>query len=275
MSYAELQVTSNFSFLRGASHPEELVQQAVKYGYNAIAVTDRNTVAGIVRAHAAAKKEGIRFIPACRLDLLDGPSLLAYPTNRQAWERLSELLTKGNIRTEKGKCDLYKQDVYEHAARMKFIAIPPASLNERFELGDSFKTAVKEYKAALGAHLYVAATRSYHADDAKKVLRSFPTGYTNGGHQRCVLPQRRLAGAARRRNLRARKCTIHTAGFKLHQNAERFLKPTREMHRLFMQYPDAIARTLKLQMRAVSHSMSWYMYIPKRSPLMAERPRRN
>ncbi len=75
MKYTELQVTSNFSFLRGASHPEELVEQAAAFGYTEIGITDRNSVAGIVRAHVAARIMGIRLLPACRLDLLDGPSL--------------------------------------------------------------------------------------------------------------------------------------------------------------------------------------------------------
>ncbi len=111
--YTELQVTTNFTFLRGASHPEELVEQAAALGYAAIAITDRNTLAGIVRAHAAAKKIGIRIIVGCRLDLLDGPSLLAYPTNKNAYSRLSNLLTVGNLRAEKGECHLYKADVYQ------------------------------------------------------------------------------------------------------------------------------------------------------------------
>src|ERR1043165_2865898 len=114
MKYTELQVTSNFTFLRGASHPEELADQAATYGYSEIAITDRNTFAGIVRAHTAAKKAGIRIIPACRIDLLDGPSLLAFPTNKQAYERLSSLITVGNFRAEKGECFLYKKDVYEY-----------------------------------------------------------------------------------------------------------------------------------------------------------------
>ena len=100
MRYSELQVTSNFSFLRGASHPEELVEQAFALGYTEIAITDRNTFAGIVRAHTVAKKKGIRIIPGCRLDLLDGPSLLALPTNKAAYSRLSTLLSKGNLRAE-------------------------------------------------------------------------------------------------------------------------------------------------------------------------------
>src|SRR5438105_12162822 len=88
--YTELQVTSNFSFLRGASHPDELVEQAAAYGYKSIAITDRNTFAGIVRAHAAAKKLGMRIIPACRLDLIDGPSLLAFSPPLYAHSPLSK-----------------------------------------------------------------------------------------------------------------------------------------------------------------------------------------
>ncbi len=93
MSYIELQITSNFSFLRGGSHPEELVEQAFELGYDAIAITDHNTLAGIVRAHAAAKLKGIRLIVGCRLNLIDGPSLLAYPTCKDAYARLSGLLS--------------------------------------------------------------------------------------------------------------------------------------------------------------------------------------
>src|SRR5687767_11840933 len=113
--YTELQITTNFSFLRGASHPEELVEQAAALGYDAIGITDRNSFAGLVRAHAAAKTAGIRILPGCRLDLVDGHSLLAYPTNISSYASLSSLLTKGNLRTEKGKCELYKADLYEHA----------------------------------------------------------------------------------------------------------------------------------------------------------------
>src|SRR5215510_8949075 len=112
MDYVELQVTTNFSFLRGGSHPEELVDQAAEYGYGTIAITDRNSLAGIVRAHVAAKNRGMRIIPSCRLDLADGPSLLVYPTNKEGYALLSALITLGNLRTEKGKCLLYKEDVY-------------------------------------------------------------------------------------------------------------------------------------------------------------------
>ncbi|ULT46388.1 hypothetical protein KRR40_27100 [Niabella defluvii] len=85
------------------------MQYAAELGYQAIALADHNTLAGIVRAHVAAKKAGVRFIPACCLNLVDGFSLLAYPTDKDAYSRLSALLTVGNLRTEKGKCELYKR----------------------------------------------------------------------------------------------------------------------------------------------------------------------
>src|SRR5688572_29782070 len=161
MKYTELQVTSNFSFLRGASHPDELAEQAAEHGYTEIAITDRNTLAGIVRAHAAAKKKNIRLVPVCRLDLVDGPSLLTYPTGKDAYSRLCRLLTTGNIRTEKGQCKLYKQDVYAHAGGNKFIVVPPSTLDENFDLDNQFKQTLKEYREAFGEHLYIAASRYY------------------------------------------------------------------------------------------------------------------
>jgi error-prone DNA polymerase len=246
MKYAELQVTSNFTFLRGASHPEELVEQAAAYGYHAIAIVDRNSLAGIVRAHVAAKKLNIKFIPACRLDLLDGPSLLAYPVNRDAYGRLSALLTVGNLRAEKGECHLYKSDVYAHCEGIIFIIIPPEELNTRFDFDDDFKKDIKEYSAHLGERLYIAATRSYTGDDAKRLARisklGIPMVATGDVHYH----------EAARRELQdiltciREKCTIHTAGFKLHANAERFIKPIDEQHRLFRQYPEAIENVLKI-----------------------------
>src|SRR5919112_1054178 len=132
MQYTELQITTNFSFLRGASHPDEIVEQAASLGYNTIAITDRNTVAGVVRAHAAGKKKGVRVIPGCRLDLLDGPSLLTYPTTIKAWANLCKLLSTGNLRAEKGECHLYKADVFQYREGLHFVVLPPEALNENF-----------------------------------------------------------------------------------------------------------------------------------------------
>lgn len=250
MSYTELQVTSNFSFLRGASHPHELVEQAAAFGYSRIAVTDRNSLAGIVRAHVAAKKNNVSLIPGCRLDLLDGPSLLAYPTDNDAYSRLSGLLTTGNLRAEKGSCHLHRTDVYAHARGIKFIVVPPASLNTSFDFEDTFKSAAAEYREALGSEVYLGATRLYNGDDTKQLYRlsqlaaqlHMPMVATNDVHYH--EPARRelqdILTCVRE------KCTIHNAGFRLHANAERYLKTAAEMLRLFRQYPEAIAHTQEI-----------------------------
>src|SRR5437764_12649321 len=94
-AYAELDVTSNFSFLRGASHPDELVYTAAELGYRAVALTDRNTLAGAVRAHAAAKSCGMKFIVGSRISLSDGLELLVWAPNRSSYARLCRLLTLG------------------------------------------------------------------------------------------------------------------------------------------------------------------------------------
>ena len=104
--YVELQVTSNFSFLRGASHPEELVGAAAGLGHPAIAIADLNSLAGVVRAHKAAQKAGIRLVVGARLGLTDGPQLLCFPTDRAAYGRLARLLTLGKRRAPKGQCVL-------------------------------------------------------------------------------------------------------------------------------------------------------------------------
>ncbi|HEY0896138.1 MAG TPA: error-prone DNA polymerase, partial [Sphingobacteriaceae bacterium] len=245
MSYVELQVTSNFSFLRGASHPEELVAQAAELGYKKVAITDRNTLAGIVRGHVAAKEKGITLIPGCRLDLTDGPDLLAFPTDRNAYSRLSALLSKGNLRAEKGSCHLYKQDVYEHAGGIKFIAIPPPALSATFDFEPDFEEQLARYKEALGNNLYLAATRTYQGDDHKKLFRlaglsarfNIPLVATNNVHYHS-LDRRELQDIL---TCVREKCTIQNAGFRLHQNSERHMKPIEEMERLFRQYPEAIA----------------------------------
>ena len=250
MSYTELQVTTNFSFLRGASHPEELVAQASSYGYKSIAIADRNTFAGIVRGHVEAKKLGIRIIPACRLDLLDGPSLLAFPTDINAYSSISNLLTIGNLRTEKGQCHLYKADVYQHAKGSQFVVLPPASLNAAFDFEDDFKKALKDYRDAFGGQLFIAATRSYSGSDTKLLHRisqmggqlNMPVVATNDVHYHH--PERRelqdIVTCVRE------KCTIHNAGFRLHPNSERYLKTQDEMLRLFSRYPDAIQQTQRI-----------------------------
>jgi len=249
MNYIELQVTTNFSFLRGASHPEEMVEAAAALGYSTIAITDHNTLAGIVRAHAAAKQCGVRVIPACRLDIIDGPSLLAYPTDQAAYARLSALLSLGNLRTEKGKCELYKADVYQHSEGIIFITVPAGKLGKDFDLNPGFKQAVKEYKQFL-KDLYIGACFSYKGDDGKRLYCTAEFAEEIGAAMVATNdvhfhhPQRRelqdIVTCVRE------KCTIYNAGYLLYQNAERYLKPAKEMERLFRKYPDAIVRSRQI-----------------------------
>jgi len=247
MSYTELQVTSNFSFLRGASHPEELITQAAALGHKAMAITDRNTMAGIVRAHASARQNDIRLIPGARIDLLDGPSLLALPTDKDAYGRLSALLTLGNRRAEKGECHLYRTDVYGYTKGIQFIVVPPDTLNELFDFEAAFHGCLAEYREALGDQCHLAATRYYRGDDAKQLYRlsqlarrlDIPLVATNDVHYH-IAERRQLQDVL---TCVREKCTIYNAGFRLHPNAERFMKAIPEMQRLFRQYPGAIAAT--------------------------------
>ncbi len=250
MKYTELQITSNFSFLRGGSHPKELVKKAAELGFDTIAITDHNTLAGIVRAHVAAKEAKIRLIVGCHLELMDGSPLLAYPTDKQAYQRLSGLLSTGNLRAEKGECHLYKADVYQFSEGMKFITIAPLSLNEAFDFEESFKSTLAEYRKYLGKSLYLGMSRSYQANDNKRMHRleqlsqkfDIPLVATNDVHYH-ISERRQLQDVL---TCIREKCTIQSAGFKLYQNAERHLKAQDEMERLFRQYPKALEATQEI-----------------------------
>src|SRR5438067_9738358 len=122
--FVELGVSSPFSFLRGVSDAIELVREALPMGYDAIGIADRNTLAGVVRMHSACTGVGMRPLIGCRLDLKDAPSLLAYPIDRDGYGRLSQLLSRGKLRAEKGECELSLADVGEYQEGIAFIASP-------------------------------------------------------------------------------------------------------------------------------------------------------
>jgi DNA polymerase III alpha subunit len=124
--YLEFATTSNFSFLRGASHPEELIAQAVQLGLAGLGLADRNSVAGVVRAHVARRENEwkLAYHPGARLVLTDGtPDILAYPRDRAAWGRLCRLLTLGNCRADKGDCILYLDDLLAHADGLELLVM--------------------------------------------------------------------------------------------------------------------------------------------------------
>ena len=125
MNFAELCVATNFSFLRSGSHPEEMAEQAKQLGLAAIGVADRNTLAGVVRAHVAAKEHGVRLVVGARLVFCDGaPDLIAYPKDRAAFTNLTRLLTTGNLRAPKGECWLDFADYLLEARGLRTILIP-------------------------------------------------------------------------------------------------------------------------------------------------------
>ena len=243
--YAELQVATNFSFLEGASHADELAMTAAALGLAAVGVTDRNSLAGVVQMHAAAKKVGIRALIGCRLDLTDADSLLAYPTDRAAYARLSRLLTLGKMRAPKGECFIARADVLAHAEGMLFLLLGP---NQRDE---SFLRELRAWRGGLArGQLYLAASHRYQGDDARRLrwlaglaeAEGVPLVATND-----VL----YHGAGRRALADVMTCirhhtTIDEAGWRLSANAERHLKPAVEMVRLFRDHPDAVARTAEI-----------------------------
>ncbi|MBW7849094.1 MAG: error-prone DNA polymerase [Rhodospirillales bacterium] len=245
--YAELQVTTNFSFLRGASHPDELVLAAAALGHSAVAVTDRNTLAGVVRAHSAAKQIGIRLVVGVRLDLRDAPSLLCFPTDRAAYGRLCRLLTLGNRRAPKGECHLDRADLAEFAAGQVAVALPPADPN------DVFIQYIKELRSIFDAGCYLAASHLHRGDDARRLHRlaaiaesaGTPLVATNDVHYHA--PDRRPLQDVL--TCIREHCTIDGAGWRLFANAERHMKPPEEMAALFRRYPDAVARTVEIAER--------------------------
>jgi error-prone DNA polymerase len=243
--YAELQVTSNFSFLRGASHPDELVVTAAALGHRAIAITDRNSVAGLVRAHQAAKTAGIRLVIGVRLDLADGTSLLAYPQDRAAYGRLTRLLTSGKRRAPKGECRLDYADVAAHGEGQIVVALPP-------EEGDPAEFASRA-AADFPGRAYLAAHHLYRGDDAKRLARLAVISGNTGlplvavndvfYHVPARRPLQDVLTCIREH------CTIGEAGFRLAAHAERHLKPAPEMARLFRGHEQALARSLEIAWR--------------------------
>ncbi len=251
MSYCELQVTSNFSFLRGASHPEELVETAAGLGYGALAITDRNSLAGIVRAHMAAKKNGLRLLPACRLDLQDAPSVLAYPVNKAGYTRLCGLLSTGNLRTEKGACLLYRRDLEEANADIQFALVPPEQFSAAYDFAPAFYKAAAYFRELLDDRLSLLATCSYEGQDAKRLFRLAALSQKTGSP--LLASNDVYYHVPERRQLQdvltcvREKTTIQQAGYLLHRNAERHLKAIDEMQRLFQHYPAALIRSLELE----------------------------
>ncbi len=260
--YAELQVTTNFSFLRGASHPEEMAAEAAALGLAAIAITDRNSLAGVVRAHGEARAAGLQLIVGARLDFTDAPSVLCLPTDRAAYGRLSRLLTLGKRRAPKGDCHIALGDLLDHGDGQIIIALPPEDKEQ-----DSNETVFADHLAQLQTHfagrIYLAAQHLYRGNDLKRIARlarladdrNIPLVATNDVHAHAPDRRRLMDVIACIRD----HCTIDRAGYRLAANAERHLKPAAEMARLFRDYPQAVARTIEIA-RACNFSLDELAY---------------
>ncbi|APZ51507.1 error-prone DNA polymerase [Salipiger abyssi] len=283
-AYAELCVTSNFTFLTGASHPEELVARAAELGLAAIAITDRNSLAGVVRAYSALKilkekaEETLRIrsrhrvdscsrqevgtpeeiphpaapqlpklITGARLVLEDDPvEWLALPVDRPGYHRLARLLSTGKRRAEKGRCRLHLEDLLEGCAGMILIALPPPDLAQA-------TAPVRALQRRYPGHVFLGAAPRYDGSDqawfdacAHAALRLSAPMVAVGD----VLLHR----ASRRRLADVLTClreglTIDAIGTRALPNAERRLKGAPDMARLYRNHPAALRRTLEIAAR--------------------------
>ena len=289
-AYAELQAVSNYSFLRGASHADELVERAAALGLAAIGIADRNTLAGAVRAHVAAKAVaakavaakavaakavaakagGLRLLTGARLDLACGFSLLCYPRDRAAYGRLCRLLTLGQRRAAKGGCVLHMEDVTAHAEGQVLIALPPGRLDDGD--GAPFEAALAALRRHHEGPLYLAVHMLYRGDDRSRLNRlaalaerhEVPLVATNDVHYhaRERRPLQDVLTAIRER------VTVAQAGWRLAANAERHLKSGAEMARLFRGHEDAVARTTEI-VRLCAFSLDELAYAYPDEPVPA------
>ncbi len=241
--YAELQVTSYFSFLRGASSLDELFAQAASLGIEALGIVDRNSLAGIVRAREAAKATGIRLVVGCRLDLSCGMSVLIYPTDRAAYGRLCRLLTLGKGRAGKAKCHLEWKDLAAYGEGLIAVLVPDTADEE-------CGLRLRRLRDTFGDRAYLALSLRRRPNDQMRLhglsnlasRMKVATVVTNDVlfHE----PGRRILQdvvTAIRHNI-----TIDALGFRRERHADRYLKAPEEMHRLFARYPEALARTVEI-----------------------------
>ena len=293
MRYIEFATATNFSFLRGASHPEELMVQAQAIGLTGLGICDRNSVAGVVRPHVLKRdrKLSLKYHPGARLVFSDGtPDILAYPRDRAAWGRLTRLLTLGNLRAKKGDCILTLDDLIAHAFGLELVVMDYSSAPS---VSPSFRGASKasepgihnpsaaEYgfrvrgqkaaprndilklRAIAPGRVRLAATMLYRGQDRARLARlkalaqdsEVPLIAVNDVHYHH--PDRRMLADVL--TCIREKVTIDRAGRKLAINAERFLKQPEEMTRLFRDAPEAIEETLRLS-EALTFSLDELKY---------------
>ncbi|MGE0180053.1 MAG: error-prone DNA polymerase [Sphingomonas sp.] len=286
--FAELVAATHYSFLRGASSPSDMVARAIQLGMTGIGIADRNTVAGVVRAHIALREAqgrlaelgeqpiDFRLILGARLVFVDGtPDIIAYPETRHGWGRLTRLLTTGNLRAVKGGCILRFEDLIAHLEDLSLIVLPKSS----GEPQEAHRKPVS-YDGDGSGHsiLRLINTRANGLDDVLRRLASRAADriwlgvsmMRQGIDARYLAQLRKIAAEAKVPLLATNDAlyaepeqrplhdiltctrlgtTIHKVGRQLEANAERHLKAPEEMARLFRNCPESIAGTQRLLAR--------------------------
>ncbi len=263
--YAEIGITTNFSFLRGGSHPQDYVHEASDLRLPVIGIADHNTLAGVVRAYVELENPEVEFKPklliGSRLVFMDGaPDILVYPRDRAAYGRLCQLLTRGKRGddTEKGECHLDLDDLLEFAEGQLLAVMLP----HRFEATKALDV-LGQLQRSRADGVWLAASLLYRGDDRRRLVRLQRIASTAGVpllatnevlyHHPARRPLQDVLTCIRE------KTTIETIGKRLEANAERYLKPADEMARLFRDVPEAIAETMRFASR-ITFSLAQLKY---------------
>lgn len=268
--YAELHAYSNLTFLEGASHAEEIVLQAAAQGLKAVALTDRNTLAGVVRGYAAAKNSDIQYIVGAQLDFHDAPSLICLPTDLAAYSRLSQLISLGRRRAEKGQCEIYWADLVERIEGQQIILLAPrkpeAAFIERM-------TALRDL---IGDNVSLGVSNLLRGRDRQRIARWADVARDAGIAM--VAINSVLYHVSARSRLQdvlvatRHKTTVDELGVRAEPNSERHIKTPQQMAKLFRDYPEAIARTVEIASRC-RFSLSEIKYVyPEESRGQSDTP---
>lgn len=252
--YAELVCATNFSFLRGASHAEDLVNRAADLGLHALAVADRHTLAGVVRAHVAARARGLKLLVGTRVALLDGPELCLYAMTRRGYAHLCRVLTLGKRRAEKGQCELHLADLHDFAADVQAVWLNPL---------DADRDQVDALGGLFGARLSLAVSSHMQSGDPERLARVLDLSRRSGiaavavndvhQHDEALKPLQDVLACIRNTT------TLEEGVGLLFQNGERRLKSPAEMAALFAAHPSLLARGIEIA-QACSFSMDELRY---------------
>ena len=282
--YAEFATATCFSFLRGASTPEDLVETALELGHAGMAVADRNTLAGVVRpwtrlrairkiavsegdAVLQAALDRFRYVVGARLAFTDGtPDVLAYPLHREGYGRLCRLLTEGNLKAKKGECRLELADLRKAGEGLALALVPPERPDPC-----ALRPALDALSEAHPGLVWLAAAQGYGPSDARRLDVLAELAQAAGTPLLAVNDV--LYHAPERRRLQdvmtciREHVTLREAGRRLQPNGERHLKPAPEMARLFRDHPDALAQThLLLQLCDFELGQLGYEYPQEPTP---------